>query len=297
MKRGVSESGWRECFCDSRCIVFAMLMIMILIPLLAKGGEPVPVVQAVEIEPIKAEFSPTFEEPVIRPNHPPIDEIPPIPMPFPAEPKTTGAGDVVVYNPKSGETYRYPIETKSTDELRAGGGYDGADGGGEVVEHLLKSFVNMTKITDTGDFPWRMNCKLVMRFGSSYYVGSGTMRDAEAVLTAGHCVYDYSGHRWADEIWVYPGWDGVQGGSNAEKYGWGHSESMASLTGWTDNGNFDYDLGVIAIDRGVGMLTGWFGWSYGGSCSWHTSKTYHNASYPSEDCPEPDLHNGRDMYY
>lgn len=286
------ESCW-----GSRCVVFAMLMVVIIIPLLAKGGEPAPVVQAVEIESIKAEFSPTYDEPVILPNHPPIEEIPPIPMPFPAEPKTTGAGDFVVYNPKTDETYRYPIDAKSTEELQMGGGYDGADGGGEMVEHLLKSFVNMVKITNTGDFPWRMNCKLVMRFGSNYYVGSGTMRDAETVLTAGHCVYDYSGHRWADEIWVYPGWDGVQGGSNAEKYGWAHSEAMASLTGWTENGNFDYDVGVIAINRGVGMLTGWFGWSYGGDCSWHKSLTYNNASYPAEPCPDEGLHNGRDMYY
>lgn len=45
------------------------------------------------------------------------------------------------------------------------------------------------------------------------------------------------------------------------------------------------------------MLTGWFGWSYGGSCSWHQSQIYHNASYPAEDCPISGLHNGLDMYF
>ncbi|MCI5145281.1 MAG: hypothetical protein D3923_07055, partial [Candidatus Electrothrix sp. AR3] len=119
-------------------------------------------------------------------------------------------------------------------------------------------------------------------------------RDAEVVLTAGHCVYDRKdGYGWATEIYVYPGYDGSATSPETGPYGRGKSTWLGSWTGWTDSGNYDNDLGYIRIDRAVGMLTGWFGWSYGGTC---TSKYYNNASYPAQSC-DATKHNGLDMYY
>jgi hypothetical protein len=141
-----------------------------------------------------------------------------------------------------------------------------------------------------------------MRFGAGYSVCSGTMRDAETVLTAGHCVNNGSGGAWADEIWVYPGWDGngtINPGPavRAEPYGWAHATYFGSWTGWTVDGDFNYDVGVIGVTRAVGTLTGWFGWSYGGDCTFWTNQFVQNASYPAEGCGLAGLHNGRDMYF
>jgi len=44
-------------------------------------------------------------------------------------------------------------------------------------------------------------------------------------------------------------------------------------------------------------LTGWFAWAHSGSCDWLTGQSFHNASYPGENCPTAGLHTGRDMYY
>jgi V8-like Glu-specific endopeptidase len=261
----------------------------------------VPSVEAEEVEEGVPMFQEGEDEPLLRPNHPPIHQIPPMPMPYPPEikdlPKPTDAESGVYYDATTGETVVVPLEPSSrSEEIVQDGGYNGADGGHGGSELFPATFCDMFQITNTGGFPWRMNAKLVMRFGSNWYVASGTMRDAETVLTAGHCVYDYGGYGWADEIWVYPGWDGDDTSHNAENYGLGHGTHFASLVGWTHHGNFDYDLGVIEITRGVGMLTGWFGWSYGGSCDWHKSQIYNNASYPAENCPISGLHNGKDMY-
>jgi hypothetical protein len=278
-----------------------------------QGG--VPSVEATELE---QSVPPVFREaddgPALRPNHPPIDQIPPMPMPQPQETgePPTGPGAGAYYNAVTGETIIAPLDDAGLPGgFGQGGGYNGADGGGGR-ELLPATFYDMYEISNTGDFPWRMNVKLVIRFvdqcaSDRWFVCSGTMRDAETVLTAGHCVYARAVtgcdiFDWAEEIWVYPGWDGVGGQWNPppsviNPYGYGHGTYFGSWSWWTDDGNVDGDVGLIGVTRAVGMLTGWFGWSHSGSCSWHTSQTYNNASYPSENCPDPGLHTGLDMYY
>ncbi len=273
---------------------------------------PAPEVDAVEMEDEAQPSAEGEEEPRLIPNHPPMDQIPPIPMAEPPDETSflpfLDSSTAVFYNASTDESIVCPLEgpAAASYELKTGGGYKGADGG-NGSELLPATFADMGKISVTDGFPWRMNTKLVMRFedsgGTSHWaVASGSMRDARAVLTAGHCVYDNNhNYGWAKEIWIYPGYDGndwsVPPDWAVNAYGWGHGTYFGSLTGWTSSADWDYDLGIIGIDRAVGMLTGWFAWAYGGSCALHTSQTYHNASYPAEDCPLSGLHNGLDMYY
>jgi hypothetical protein len=238
------------------------------------------------------------DDPIAKPNHPPIELIPPIPMPEPTDvkPRFEPTQDIVVYDAETDTTQVVPGRSTGNGDLVSGGGALGADGA-VGWENVGRSFYDMTLISNTADAPWRMNVKLVMRFedaggGSHYYVGSGTMQDAEVISTAGHCVWDNDhGYGWAKEIWVYPGHN-----PSENPYGYARGTYFASLSGWTSSGDHDYDVGLIRVTRAVGMLTGWFGWVYGGDCSWHTSTTYHNASYPAEYCGGS-LHNGEDMYY
>lgn len=269
----------------------------------------VPWVDATEIEGTAPALQEEEAGPPLRPDHPPIDEIPSMPMPQRTEgsAESAGPGSPVVHDAETEETIALPADDAAlSGGFGQGGGYSGVDGGGGS-ERVSASFYDMYQITNTGDSPWRMNAKLVMRFedaggGDHWYVCSGTMRDAATVLTAGHCVYDRSnGYGWAEEVWVYPGYDGddwwLPPPSSVGPYGWGHGTYFGSWTGWTNDGNWDNDLGLVGVTRAVGMLTGWFGWSYGEICSWHTSQTYHNASYPNESCPIAGLHTGLDMYY
>lgn len=213
----------------------------------------------------------------------------------------------IIHDSATGKTIELPLGEGAMEDAYEGGGYLGPEGDFEGTDLLAAMSDSMVPITNTEDNPWRMNAKVVLRYetalGQSYFaVCSGSMLDAEVVLTAGHCVYDYGGNGWAKEAWIYPGWDGVGGQWNPppsiiNPYGYGHSTAFAATHGWTDYGDFNYDVGLIAVDRAVGMLTGWFGWAYGGDCALHTSTTYNSASYPAEDCGEPGLHTGTDMYY
>jgi hypothetical protein len=251
------------------------------------------------------------DAPAAAPNHPPIDQIPAMPMPDLAArpPASRGPGSAVMHDGRTGQTWTLRGSGTGAEEagLVLGGGYTGPDGpdlnASDIVRPAtLSSDMSLISTATRAVAPWRMNVKLVLRFGSSYFVCSGTMRDARTVLTAGHCVNQGGGGAWANEIWVYPGWDGngsiIPPSTIINPYGWAHSTVLGSWTGWTVSGDFNYDVGIVALDRGVGFLTGWFGWSYGGSCpGWATTTGMNNASYPAEGCGTPGLHNGRDMYY
>ncbi|MHC4573946.1 MAG: hypothetical protein ACYS76_07420, partial [Planctomycetota bacterium] len=273
-------------------------------------------VQAVEVEEIVPFFQDFTDEAAPAPFHPPIDQIPPIPMGEPMDVllAPAGAGVPLLHDMSTGETVELSPPMFISGPGGGADGYNGADGGqgSEVDGDIgILGFSNLSLISNTDQYPWRMNCKLVMHFvdqigNDRWFVGSGSMIDAETVLTAGHCVYARTADGpdifdWAREIYVYPGWDGAfsQWGappSIVNPYGFGRSSSLASWSWWTDDGSFDGDVGLIRIRRAVGMLTGWFGTAWGYSCGTITGRTYHNASYPAEGCGGG-LHTGLDMYY
>jgi hypothetical protein len=273
---------------------------------------PAPAVEATEAAaagPVLFRASP--DRPAAVPNHPPIHLIPPMPMRSEAEDEGTaaassGPGRGVLYDLKTKKASEFASSFQAvTEGFVMGGGYSGADGGSSEDESMRPASPSgshsLISTANRAIAPWRMNVKVVMRFGASYFVCSGTMRDARTVLTAGHCVHEGgAAGNWADEIWVYPGWDGVGSivppASIANPYGWAHSTVLGSWTGWTVNGDITYDVGIIALDRAVGALTGWFGWSWGNTCAYWTSTTVNSASYPAESCGGG-LHTGRDMYY
>ncbi len=149
----------------------------------------------------------------------------------------------------------------------------------------------LTLISDTTSAPWVINCKLLMRFGTGYSVCSGTLIDRRTVLTAGHCINQGNGGAWADEVWVFPGYDNDNGNGNTLPFsdetdwpvGFGKVTNYVSWTGWTQNGDFNVDQCYVRLDRPVGFITGNFGYGYTSSCNDYTSNyTWHNASYPSE---------------
>lgn len=287
-------------------------------PSLLERG-PAPGTLGVEAErPRAARFSAGTDE-EIRPAFPPIAEILPLEMPIEqelifAQDGEVGPGVPVLHDASTGETTMLEELFGASgppvgDDGQGGngGGYHGSDGGPGEEGEIFGAFGSLAAVSFPWQYPWRMNCKLVLRFedaagNDQWRVCSASMYDAETVLTAGHCVFNRQFNwGWAKEIWVIPGWDGegniIPIDSTMQHYGWARSTQYSTWTSWTENGDFDADVGIIRLERAVGMLTGWYGWHYGGDCDFHRSKQYHNISYPAESCGEPGLHNGRDMYY
>lgn len=251
---------------------------------------------------------------LLPPTHPPIDQIPAMKMPnpdFDVPDRIAGPGNALFSD--GGVVTEFPIDSEGFSSGLVANGFPGIDALPFDEEFLNgRGFGTMSLIADAtrASSPWRQNVKLVMEWRDSgtgalsYSVCSGAMADAEVVLTAGHCVYnrdnDSTGQDFgfANRVWVYPGWDGDGATAGTpgvlDHYGWAQSETFGAFTGWTVDGNFDWDLGMIRVNRAVGMLTGWYSYAWGGNCE---TESYNVSSYPSEGCGTPGLHNGQDMYY
>ncbi len=136
-----------------------------------------------------------------------------------------------------------------------------------------------------GDYP--KHVKLFGTFsteggGTANYSGSGTLIDPMHVLTAGHCVYtDEAGgepvNDWAQSITVIPAYD-----EGDAPFGTAEAVQLHSWAGWTQNDDYDWDIGLIDLDRPVGALTGWRGYGSNPNCEWYTGGYWTHYGYPAE---------------
>lgn len=115
------------------------------------------------------------------------------------------------------------------------------------------------RVTNTQDYPFRCICSLLITANTgSQYLGTGWLVAPRLLLTAGHCVYMADENGWASQIEVMPGRD-------AENYPYGSviATDMRSITGWTMDGDRDFDYGAILLpsERRLGDELGWFGYA------------------------------------
>ena len=260
-----------------------------------------------------------FDEAVALPAHPPLDQIPFMPMPEEApggagvRGQSLGMSGVTAHDASTGRTVS--VAPGAPSGLSGGvsleGDYMGMASYDPQIE-MQRSFGSMSAAGALDTWPRSGNVKLVMRFTDQggtqrWYQASGSMQDAGTVLTAAHCVYARSPNGinifdWADIVYIYPAWDGNENpwgpASDAvfQNFGYAYGSYYLAGTDYINNGDFDADAGLIRISRGgsrnIGMLTGWFAWAWGGSCGTIQGRTYHNFSYPAEGC-----HDGTTMYY
>jgi V8-like Glu-specific endopeptidase len=119
------------------------------------------------------------------------------------------------------------------------------------------------------------------------YVCSGSVAlNNHTVLTARHCMYDISTHKWYGNWTFYPGWN--NGSNSALGGGWKVNFAYT----WTSNGSgptWYWDIGFLSMhdstgtgcggDKGkvIGNYTGWLGWTYGGD---YTQRQWNIFGYP-----------------
>ena len=202
---------------------------------------------------------------------------------------------IVVYDPVSKSETTLPLPIASDAGQRLQPGFFGIIGGtdstlnDEGSQGSDKNFNTLQPVLNPEDYPWRVNVKLFMRWGSSWHAASGVLVGPRHVLTAGHCVYKpEDGLGWADEVIAIPGYE-----DGNEPYGRGNNETMSTWTEWTENGNYDWDIAIISLDNYLGNQVGYHGYGYTSSDDYYTYTTFHNPGYPAEP---PDF-DGDTMFY
>lgn len=107
-----------------------------------------------------------------------------------------------------------------------------------------------TQITNVGVYPYAATVYITMDYGNGVTGrGSGAFVGPNIILTAGHVVCNDQ-YGWAKSITIKPG--GVLSSVSAM-----NAASWASVTGWVQNHDENYDYGVIVLNNSPGV--GYFG--------------------------------------
>jgi V8-like Glu-specific endopeptidase len=119
---------------------------------------------------------------------------------------------------------------------------------------------NRVEITDTTAYPWRVQCSLlIVAADNSIWHGTGWFISPRTLITAGHCVYITGSpiperNGWVKNVKVTPGRNGQQA-----PYGIVTSTTFRAVTGWTENGDENFDYGAIIVPTPLGETIGWLG--------------------------------------
>jgi V8-like Glu-specific endopeptidase len=139
----------------------------------------------------------------------------------------------------------------------------------------LFAFTQLAQVTNPQDIPWRSNCKLFYSKGNGYYSATGVLIDPLHVITAGHCVHQGNGGDWVSDMIVIPGYQ-----DEIMPYGDAFGVSLYTWTGWKNQGSSDDDIGLIKLDRPIGAITGWYGYSYNNNLNFYIGNNFQSAGYP-----------------
>ena len=103
--------------------------------------------------------------------------------------------------------------------------------------------------------PWRQICALrIVSQSNRTYAGTGWFIAPGVLATAGHCVFLQKDGGWARSIRVIPAKHGTQ-----EPFGSQTSTRFASVDGWVEKRQRDFDYGVIFLkDQAAGEQVGNF---------------------------------------
>jgi len=166
----------------------------------------------------------------------------------------------------------------------------------------LQNFSDMTRDVNTLDFPWRVNCRIFTRFfdeTGDYLIlghGSGVLIDPMHVLTSGYCLYLHEVERngktyvvndWPFEVVVVPAYE-----EERRPFGDAAAVQLSVSERWIQEEDRNRDIGIIRLNRPIGVLTGWAGFSTEDDPDFYVDNVFGNASYPHAD-----PYDGEYMYY
>lgn len=149
----------------------------------------------------------------------------------------------------------FPTLPSSASTSRFGGAAGGPVSGNSLppdndLDPLAGCFTT-SQVANLNVFPYQAVGKLYMEIGGQYWVGSAWVVGESTICTAGHCIYN---QEWATNVLF------------AARFNYDTAIGRwaiglkAAPRGWTDNRNFEYDLGFGIADQPIRPTTGKLGW-------------------------------------
>jgi hypothetical protein len=162
-------------------------------------------------------------------------------------------------------------------------------------------FCDITKASgyfNLASYPARTAVALRYYRGDSLKTGcSGIMISSSVVLTAGHCVYDYTNSMFSqfDSLKISPAYNN---GADQPAIPVSMAKNIYIFKTFHDQANWD-DIALIELKEPIGMETGWVGISYDTNSASYLNKVFHKFSYPSVADPfnPARVYNGDTLYY
>ena len=114
---------------------------------------------------------------------------------------------------------------------------------------------NRSRILTTSTYPFCTHAHLIITFpDGAQFIGSATMIGRHHAITCGHCVYSKANGGWARSIQFNAGQN-----DGTLPFGTAWVTRFFSFTGWTNDGNRDWDCALLILNQDLGDRTGWLG--------------------------------------
>ncbi|MDB5578168.1 MAG: protease, family [Bradyrhizobium sp.] len=155
-------------------------------------------------------------------------------------------------NPEAVSGYAGMREFAGSDDVTS---LEPGDDGRYFLPRVIIGADDRTQVAVPAAWPFAVQGHLQMTFPNGQrYIGSGTMIGRHHVITAGHCVYSSADGGWATQMTF----EAARNGNN-RPFGTQSAIRLMSVTGWTQQGSSDFDMGMLILDSDVGDRTGYMG--------------------------------------
>ncbi len=161
------------------------------------------------------------------------------------------------------------------------------------------NFCDITKAANSfnlASYPVRTGVALRYYRGDSLKTGcSGMLVSPSAVLTAGHCVYDYFTRSFSkfDSLKICPAYNN---GMDHPALPVSMAKKIYIFKTYYHQSTSD-DIALIQLEEPIGLKTGWVGIGYESNPNNYLNKVFHKFSYPYRDPFGNRVFNGDTMYY